>query len=122
MKMKNLYVFGNEFIKEDALAHEVANHFNTSAKVIHCSSPEFLLETKEQDLLILDVVENIKKPILIEDISELASRTILSLHDFDLGYILQLLDKLGKKKNIKIIGIPPAGNAEEIAEEVKKWI
>ena len=57
-------------------------------------------------ITIIDVVKNIKYPVLIKDISRLRSRKITSLHDFDLGFQLKYLKKLGKLGNVTIIGLP----------------
>ncbi len=117
--MKTLYVFGNEYLAEDNFALKIANYMD--ATIIHCRNPDDLLYI-EGDITILDVVKNIKKPMLITDINQLKSRNIISLHDFDLGFFLKLMKGLGIEKNIRIIGIPMAGDIESISAEVKKWL
>ncbi len=128
--MKILYVFGNEYLKDDAFAKDVAKEIVKSAgkklknklEVKLCAHPEILLGAKEDEILILDVVNNLKKPILITDVSQLKARKLVSFHDFDVGFVLQLMKSLGTDKKIKIIGIPQQGDAKKIADEVKGWI
>jgi len=120
--MKTLYVFGNVYLENDSFALEIAKRIGHLVRVVHCKSPEFLLDTEENELLIMDVVKDIKKPILITDISQLKVRNLISLHDFDLGFFLNLLREIGINKKIKIIGIPHKGDIVEISEEVSKYL
>lgn len=119
--MKKIYVFGNEYLEEDKLAKEVSRHIE-GCKVVHCRSPDELLEAEEDEILILDVVKDIKKPIIIDDFSKIKTRNMLSLHDFDLGYFLKLMKEMGINKKIKIIGIPSKGDIKGIAKEVEACI
>ena len=126
--MKTLYVFGNEYLEDDAFAKDVAKEIAkaTTKKTINglniklCSHPEILLDAEEDELLILDVVKDIKKPMLLTNISQLKTRKLVSFHDFDVGFVLQLMKSMGTDK--KIIGIPQKGDAKEIAHEVERWI
>jgi len=121
-----LYVFGNEYLEQDSMARKVAKHLQKLIKnieVVHCRSPDDLLS--EDDIIILDVVKDIKEPVLVEDIGKLKTGKIISMHDFDLGFFLKLIDKIGIKKNIKIVGVPSEGNPEIIARNITrkmKWL
>ena len=120
--MRNIYVFGNEYIEQDSLAKRLASCIGTRLNIVYCTSPEQILDSEEKEILMLDVVKNIRKPIIIKDASQIKSSKMISLHDFDLGFFLNLMKALGIKKKIKIIGIPPKGNISEIAKEVQQWI
>lgn len=120
-KMKTLYVFGNEFLRDDCFAGIVSENLKDKFSIEHCRSPDDLLEAKG-NIVILDVVKNTKEPILIDDVSKIKTRSLVSLHDFDLGFFLNLMEGMGINKKIKIIGIPMKGNAKEIAKKVEKWI
>lgn len=116
--MRNLYVFGNEFLEEDRKARELSSMLE-GFNVVHCRSPDELLECEEDEILILDVVSGIKKPMIITDIEQIKTTKMLSLHDFDLGFFLKLMKEMGMDKKIKIIGIPPSGDLKKIKEEIK---
>ena len=120
--MKTLYVFGNEYLKDDSFAAKIAKLLNKRMRIINCTSPEILLDSEEKEILILDVVKKIKKPIIIKDISRIRTNKMISLHDFDLGFFLKLMEAMGINKKIKIIGIPTDGNAGVISKEVSKWM
>lgn len=113
---QKVYVFGNEHLPEDRLALEVASLLG-EFEVRHCRSPDDLLDA-EGDILILDVVKGIRNPMVIESISQLKTRNMVSLHDFDVGYVLTLMNSLGISKKIKILGIPQKGESKKLAKEV----
>ena len=119
--MKNLYVFGNEYLEYDKFAREIAKQIK-NVNIINCRSPDELLEINDNEILILDVVKDIKKTIVISDVSQIKTRRLMSLHDFDLGFFLNLMKELGINKKIKIIGIPENGDIKEIADGVKACI
>ena len=135
--VKKLYVFGNEYLENDSFAGKIASQLQNklddveTISIIRCTSPDDLLDA-DDDITILDVVKNIKEPILITDISKLKINNMVSLHDFDLAYFLNLMKELDMNKNIRIIGIPMRGiNAvnlanekidEKILDKVKLWI
>jgi len=124
--MKTLYVFGNKYLEDDAFSNDVAKEIAKTAEkgleIKLCAHPEILLDAEEDELLILDVVNNIEKPIMITEVSQLKTRKLVSFHDFDVSFVLQLMKNMGTDKKIKIIGIPQRGNVKKIANEVKSWI
>ena len=120
--MKKIYVFGNENLEEDKLSTGVGRLLSKKFKIIHCRSPDELLEAEEDEILILDVVKGIKGPIVIEDISQIKTNKMLSLHDFDLGFFLNLMKEMGINKKIKIIGVPAKGDIKEIAKRAEACI
>jgi len=122
MGMKALYVFGNEHLQEDAMARKVAELLRGKVNIVHCRSPDDLLEADESVIMILDVVKGAEKVMVITDVSRLKTGNMMSLHDFDLGFFLNLMQQLGQGKTIKIIGIPAEGNPERIAKEVERWL
>lgn len=122
--MKKIYVFGNEYLVEDNFAGIVAKdllNIRQDIEIIHCTSPDDLLEATG-DIIILDVVKNIQSPMIIKDISQLKVNKIITMHDFDLGFFLNLLKSVDDQRNITIIGLPMTGDASRIAEEVYAWL
>ena len=113
-----IYAFGNEFLENDSLAKIIADKIDIPGiEIIKAVDPsEIFLE--EDKIIILDVVENLKEVILIENIDELKANNMNSLHDFDLGYFLKLMKSMGQIKKVMIIGIPMKGDNEVILKEV----
>ena len=120
--MKTIYVFGNPYLEDDNFAHKIAENLKEKAKFIPLKNPDDLLDVGSEELLLMDVVRGIKEPIIIDKIEHLKTRKLYSLHDFDVGYFLNLMKQTGWTKKIKIIGLPQKGNVEEISKKVKKWL
>lgn len=118
--MARVLCFGNEFLKKDSLAKKLADEIKVEGfEFIKSDNADDVLNYSGSDeLYIMDVVENIKKTVLIKNIDDLKGSRICTLHDFDLGFYLKLLKEIGKIKEIKIIGIPQKGDAEEIKKDV----
>ena len=76
---------------------------------------------EEERFIILDTVINTDKVVLLNDIDKLAMQPNYSLHDFDLGFSLKLMKKLGRIKDVTIIGIPPV-NKETSLKELERII
>ena len=103
--MKYLLCFGNPYLKEDNAVINIIKKIKLSKyKVIICTSPDEILLYAEKDFMIVDVAKGISKPIIIRDPKQLQTRSIVSLHDFDLNFFLKLYNQLGKK--VKILAIP----------------
>ena len=111
-KSKFILCFGNPFIDDDAAAQKLALSGETGIKtiaghtLISCNSPEEIMFYLDKDFVILDVAKGIKKPMLINDLSMLETGKIVSLHDFDLAFFLNMMMKIGTKKKMKIIAVP----------------
>ena len=121
--MKTILAFGNPLVKEDSLAIEIAKDLQIPGYEFKiCSSINDLLNFKGSELIILDVIENIKKTALIKNIVEIKLNKSVTAHDFDLAFNLKLMKSLGKINKIKIIGIPQKGNKEEIKNGIRTFL
>jgi Ni,Fe-hydrogenase maturation factor len=123
MNKLKILALGNEFIKEDSFAKELSKLINISGKnkIINIKdSFQFLEEIQSKEkFIILDVVQNLKQVKLLQ-ISDLDNNSILSAHDMDASFFLQLL-----KPNVRIIGLPQNPKKEEISKiisDVEKLI
>lgn len=118
--MTTVLCFGNEFLKKDSLAKKLADEIKLEGfEFIKTDNVDDVLNyANSGELYILDVVENIKKTILIKNIDDLKGSKICSLHDFDLGFYLKLLKEIGKIKEMRIIGVPQEGDTEKIKKDV----
>ncbi len=106
-----VYVFGNHDISEDSEALTVSKELNGKIKNVNfmpVKSNDDLPFVDEKNVVILDVIKGIDEVRVINfnDIDSLVLSPRTSAHDFDLGFQLKYLKKLGKLKNIKIIGLP----------------
>lgn len=102
-----VYVFGNRDEKSDRAALEAANYLkNTIAGV------EFRTAAPNEDLpfsgdvIIMDGIMGIEKIKVIKDIKKIVLPPRNSVHDFDLGFQLKYLKKIGRLGKVTIIGLP----------------
>lgn len=119
--MKYVLVFGNPYIKEDNLAFKISKEMKIKGIVFkHCSSPEEIIDYLDKEFIILDVVKNIKEVAILEDINKLKINKLVSLHDFDLAFFLNIMAHV-KRRRIRIVGIPQKNvNIDKVVETIKK--
>ncbi|MBI2233252.1 MAG: hypothetical protein HYU56_04990 [Candidatus Aenigmarchaeota archaeon] len=106
-RKKIIYVAGNPLVKEDSIPlrimaklQEDFKHFEFRELEPTDNPPE------EKTLHIIDTVIGIDNVRVIKDIDSLVTGKVYSLHDFDLGFNLKLMKKMGKLKGVRIIGVP----------------
>jgi Ni,Fe-hydrogenase maturation factor len=124
--IKRIYCFGNPLIAYDNLALKLAKEIKIKGvEFVICRSPEELWGQNAQKLVIMDVAKGINQVRVFADISKIQSGKLLSLHDFDLGYFLKLMAKMGELPEVKIIALPMGGEFDQIKKEVvfllKSW-
>jgi len=116
--------FGNEFVKMDSLPVTLCKKLKNkipSVEFVNCESPNEIMDYADyDDVFILDTVKGIKDVCIIYDLNLLRNRKIFTLHDFDLGFFLKLLNNVKKMKNIKIIGIPVGYQENEAEKKIEK--
>ena len=122
-----ILIFGNHLIKEDNLIIKILPKLKKEFPNIEFKhmDPTENLEAEISDegkLRIIDVVESIDKVIVIKDIKQLKNEKVYSMHDFDLGFNLKLLEKIGKLRDVEIIGVPQDINEEKAFLEVSSII
>lgn len=106
-----VYYFGNQDYNFDNAAYSVVAEFRSKfeqIEFIEVKPNEDLPFVNGEDVVLLDTVADIKTPKLFIDIDfqkiQLPPRT--SAHDFDLGFQLKYLKKLGKIGKVTIVGLP----------------
>lgn len=118
-----IYVFGNKDHDKDKMAFVVAKKLQEKIKnieFVEVKPNEDLSFENNEDVIIMDGVWGIKDVKLITNIDKFDLGPKNSVHDFDLSFQLKYLRKIGKLKNIKIIGLPLEGKVE--MEKVKEII
>jgi hypothetical protein len=106
-KMK-IYVLGNEEEEKDRQAIEAVKHLKNFKRVdfIFIKPNEDL--PPEKILTLIDTVVGLPEVTLLteKDLGKVAQMTRGTTHDYDLGFQLKYLIKLGKLKKVRIIGLP----------------
>jgi len=121
-----VYIFGNPLLKSDSLPLKILPRLKKILPLINfeiVDPNENFPPKKEKDLIILDTVFGIKKPIVLDlddpDLSFDGKKTPISPHDYDLLFHLLLLKKLKRINKVIIIGVP---NVVKNEWELIHWI
>ncbi len=129
-KKPTIYIFGNTLLNFDnlpiKLVPELRKLFPDINFIIQDPN-ENLKFPKNGELIIIDTVVGINKVAIIDDIKKLETSKIYSMHDFDLGFNLKLLKKIGRLKKIIIFGLPIKINKKTAIKQLtellnKLWI
>ncbi|KKU20692.1 MAG: hypothetical protein UX33_C0041G0010 [Candidatus Azambacteria bacterium GW2011_GWC1_46_13] len=70
-----------------------------------------------EELILIDTVFGIERARIFDDLKNFENSPRVSLHDFDLTH-LRHLQKLGKFKKVKIIGVPPTISEKEVIKQI----
>jgi Ni,Fe-hydrogenase maturation factor len=122
--MKNkVYVLGNSLVDGDSLPLKIIGQLREifpKIEFVELDPTENLLE--EENLVLIDTIVGIDKVrvLTLEDLDKVELSPRNSVHDFDLGFQLKLMKKLGKVKNVKIIGVPVDYNQKMAVGEISK--
>ncbi len=119
-----ILVFGNPLIEEDSIPIKLIPSLKKEFPNIQFKEFETEEELKDEgkNLILMDAICGIKKTIIIEDIEQLDSNRIVSMHDFGLSHNLKLLKKIGYIDSVKIIGLPQKISIEDALKQVKEKI
>jgi hypothetical protein len=122
MKMQ-IYVFGNEDLEMDSLPLKILPDLKKVFPEIDfiVKDPNEEWENVEE-LNIIDTVVGIDEIKIFSSLKDFIRSPRVSLHDFDAYTNLLFLEKLGKLKKIKIIGVPPTIAREEAVPKISQLI
>jgi Ni,Fe-hydrogenase maturation factor len=112
-----VYLFGNQDVSYDNKTFDVAEKLKNEFKNI-----EFVTVKPNEDLpfigekktVLMDTIMGIDRVEVFteKDLEKVASSLHSSAHDFDLGFQLKYLKKLGKLDEVVIIGLPMTGEID----------
>ncbi len=119
--MQTIYIAGNLLVKEDSLPLKLINKLEKTFPHIDFKELEPTDDMpEERNLTIIDTIMGIERVTILTDIDKIITEKAVSLHDFDLGFNLKLMKKMGKLESVKIIGVPPEMDEKEVFKEVVK--
>ncbi len=108
MNMKTIYIFGNILLDFDntpiKLIPELQKEF-PDINFVH-QDPNENIHPENKKLFIIDTIEGIDEVKLLDDINKIELSPSCSMHDFDLGFNLKLLQKIGLLNSVLIFGVP----------------
>lgn len=113
-----IYVIGNPLVDEDSAPLKMLPLLKKSFPKIDFQTAdpnENFPPEGEKDLIIIDTVKGIKKPMLLDlDDFDAVKKTPVSPHDYDLLFHLLLLKKTKRLGKVVIIGVTSGDDLEEV--------
>lgn len=116
-----VYVVGNPLVKEDSLPLTLLPKLKKALPqldLVEIDPNENFIP--EEGSIIIDTVAGINEVRWFDSLDEFTTTKSISPHDYDLGFHLQLLQKTGKLKQFRILGIPKTGNRKQLFQSVIK--
>lgn len=122
---KTIYVLGNFVEPLDnaavLLLPKLQKKF-PSINFLPFDPTEELPENPHEDLIIIDTVMGIENAQKFDGLKHWSLSPRVTAHDYDLPLTLGILKKLGKIKNITIIGIPAKHKAKRVWQELTQLL
>ena len=118
-----VYVFGNPDLPEDALplrlVPKLRQQFPDSTFEIKDPNEEWDVPER---LIVIDTVKGIDQVQVFHGLETFSRAPRVSMHDFDALTQMRLLQKLGKLKEVTIIGVPPEIDEAEALKSVEQLL
>jgi hypothetical protein len=123
-KKKTIYIFGNPLLPFDSIPIELKKDLEDSLPNFEfiIQDPNENLKPDNKELTIIDTVEGIDKIMIFTDIDKIENSPKYSMHDFDLGFNLKLLQKIGQLKKVTIFGVPMEIKKQAALKQLVKLI
>jgi len=123
MQTKTIFIFGNQELDIDSLPLKILPGLRQLFLSINFEAKDSNEEwSVPEKMIVIDTVVGLKKVTIFEDFDSFDSAPRLTMHDFDALANLRYLKKLGKLKEIMIIGVPPNMSENEAIESISKII
>lgn len=124
MKKPTVYVLGNPIEPSDRPAVNLIPRLKKSFPHINFVhfDPTEELPLNNKNLTVIDTVIGTKKVTKFDDLTQWKLSPRVTAHDFDLPLSLGILEKLGKLKNITIIGIPKRGSRGNFLKDLGEYL
>ena len=125
--LKTIYYFGNIDSSLDNAVIKIIPALKKEFPKIKFKylDPNEDLSFDDDNPVILDTAVELREPTLITDLNNIAIKKSTTMHDFDLGFNLKLLKKLGRIKDVRIIGVPiniVPDELRDLMEQIKQLL
>jgi hypothetical protein len=116
-----IYFLGNSLLSTDNLPRLLIPQLSKQFPLlsfIHYDPTEEFPKITDGQLVLIDTVEGITIVKVFNNLNMFSLTKSSTVHDFDLSLQLGLLKKLGKIKNLMIIGVPMKSNLKKVMKEI----
>lgn len=121
MKKDIVYIFGNPDLVEDSLPLRLLPQLRERFPQIRfeCKDPNEEWDIP-QELTVIDTVVGITDITVYDGLAQFLAVPHVTMHDYDALTNLRYLQKLGRLREVRIIGLPPNVDEGKAMEEIAK--
>lgn len=119
---RKIFIFGNPDLKFDSLPLRILPELKNKLPKIDFEIKDPNEEWELEEFVIVDTIAGINKPAIFEGLENFSAPPRISVHDFDAYSNMKYLQKLGKIKKVKIIGLPMKISKKKAIEFVVKTL
>jgi Ni,Fe-hydrogenase maturation factor len=103
-----IYVCGNPLLEFDSLPLRLKSELEKKFTNIEFKEldPTENVKAVNKELVLIDTVMDLDEVKTITDIESIQGSPNFSVHDFDLGFQLKLMKRLGQLEKVTIFGVP----------------
>ncbi|MEK7637667.1 MAG: hypothetical protein AAB402_04790 [Patescibacteria group bacterium] len=114
-----VFVFGNPDLPEDALPLRLVPQLRAKfpQHTFSIKDPNEEWDVPER-LIVIDTVKGVDQVKEFHGLDSFASAPRVSMHDFDALTQLRFLQKLGKLKEVTIVGVPPEMEQQKALKDI----
>jgi len=119
-----IYIFGNPLLDFDNLPIKLAPELKKIFPQIDfiVMDPNENLRPENKELFIIDTAVGIDKVKVLDDIDKIELSPSYSAHDYDLGFNLKLLKKLGQLEKVTIFCVPQNIEKQQALQQLTSLI
>jgi hypothetical protein len=115
----DVWVFGNPDLPQDALPLQLLPQLKRRFPQHTFQTPDPNEEWRIPDqLVVIDTVQGIEQVQTFSSLDQFQNSPRVTMHDVDAGLQLKWLQKMGKLKNLTIIGVPMGGNPDRVLTDL----
>lgn len=116
----DVWVFGNIDLEQDSLPVAVVPQLQRVRPdcVFHLRDPLEEWDEVPDPLIIVDTLKGVEKVTVFTDLDAFSDAPRVGMHDLDLLAQLKLLKKVGKLKQVIVVGVPPSLTPDEAVNQI----
>ena len=117
--MKEIWLFGNIDLPQDSLPlrlqERLSSEFPNIKFIVQDPLDEWVMP---EELFIIDTVQGLDKVTVFNSLDQFQKTSSVTMHDFDLGMQLRMLQKVGQLPPLTIFGLPADISEDQAMEQL----
>ncbi|MFA6198326.1 MAG: hypothetical protein WC734_04220 [Patescibacteria group bacterium] len=116
---KEIWLFGNIDLPQDSLPlrlqERLSSEFPNIKFIVQDPLDEWVMP---EQLYIIDTVQGLDKVTVFNSLDQFQKTPSVTMHDFDLGMQLRMLQKVGQLPKLTIFGVPSGAPEDDVLTQL----